>query len=76
MRVSDIDVIGSHGQTVLRRSEGIKIGKKIRATHQIGNGGVIATFIGIPKVSDFRSADVAARDEGAPLVAMLDYALF
>ncbi|MGQ9604281.1 MAG: anhydro-N-acetylmuramic acid kinase [bacterium] len=77
IRVSDIDVIGSHGQTVLHRSEGIKIGKrKIRATHQIGNGGVIATLTGIPTVSDFRSADIAAGGEGAPLVPILDYVLF
>ena len=77
LKPSDVDVIGCHGQTVLHRSEGIRIGRrKIKATHQIANGGVIASLTGIPTVSDFRSADIASGGEGAPLVPILDYALF
>ncbi len=77
LKPSDVDVIGCHGQTVLHRSEGIRIGgRKVKATYQIGNGGVIANLTGIPTVSDFRCADIAAGGEGAPLVPILDYVLF
>lgn len=74
---SQIDVIGSHGQTVLHRSQGVRLaGKRVKATCQIANGGVIAALTGIPTVSDFRAGDIAAGGEGAPLVPILDYALF
>lgn len=77
LETCQIDVIGSHGQTVLHRSQGVSlVGKRIKATCQIGNGGVIATLTGIPTVSDFRTGDIAAGGEGAPLVPILDYALF
>jgi anhydro-N-acetylmuramic acid kinase len=65
---ADIALIGFHGQTVLHRhSEG--------RTWQIGNGRALARITGIPVVNDFRSADVNAGGQGAPLVPLYHAAL-
>lgn len=58
--MSDIDVIGFHGQTVLHRPEA-------GLTVQIGDGEALARALGKPVVYDFRAADVAAGGQGAPL---------
>jgi len=74
LRRKDIDLIGSHGQTLLHLPEGMKQGREIvRSTLQVGNGAVIAQITGITTVSDFRSADIAVGGEGAPLVPIYDY---
>ncbi len=63
-----IDVVGFHGHTILHRpKDGI--------TRQIGDGALLAALTGIPVVNDFRSADVAAGGEGAPLVPVFHRAL-
>ena len=65
---ADIDVIGYHGQTVAHRPD--------RGwTWQIGDGAVIAAATGITTVADFRSADVAAGGQGAPLLPVYHAAL-
>ena len=57
---ADVGVVGFHGQTIAHRPE--------RGwTWQIGNGARLADLTGITTVSDFRSADVAAGGQGAPL---------
>jgi anhydro-N-acetylmuramic acid kinase len=72
----DIDVIGSHGQTLLHMPRGVRIGNQVvRSTLQVGHGAVIAEATGITTVSDFRSADIAVGGEGAPLVPIFDYAV-
>ena len=65
---SEIDVIGFHGQTVFHDP-----GNKI--TRQIGNAPLLASKTGINVISNFRSADVAAGGEGAPLAPIFHIAI-
>jgi len=77
LKPEDIDVIGSHGQTVYHVAEPLELcGEEVRGTIQIGEASAIAQKSGIPVVSDFRTADVAAGGSGAPLVPFLDQILF
>ena len=61
-------VIGFHGQTVAHRpAEGF--------TLQLGDGAAVASGAGVTTVWDFRSADMAAGGEGAPLAPFFHFAL-
>ncbi len=76
LRVEDVAVIGSHGQTVYHVAEKADCcGHMVRGSLQIGEGAVIAQRTGIPVISDFRPGDVAAGGSGAPLVPFLDILL-
>jgi len=63
-----IAVVGFHGHTILHRPEQ-------RRTWQIGDGALLAAETGIDVVADFRSADVAAGGQGAPLASAFHAAM-
>jgi anhydro-N-acetylmuramic acid kinase len=63
-----IELIGFHGHTILHEPEN-------RRTWQIGDGALLARLTGCDVVADFRSADVAAGGEGAPLAPLYHAAL-
>jgi anhydro-N-acetylmuramic acid kinase len=62
------DMVGFHGQTILHRPHE-------RRTWQIGDAALLARETGLPVAWDFRSADVAAGGQGAPLVPLFHAAL-
>ncbi|HME33682.1 MAG TPA: anhydro-N-acetylmuramic acid kinase [Candidatus Sulfotelmatobacter sp.] len=71
------ELVGCHGQTLYHQGEPQPyLGRKVAATWQTGEAAVIAARVGVPVVSDFRQADMAAGGKGAPLVPYLDYLLF
>lgn len=73
----DILLISSHGQTIFHQPNPVVIdGKEIVSTMQIGDIGVIAERVGLPVVGDFRTRDIAAGGQGAPLVPYGDYVCF
>jgi len=62
------DVVGYHGQTVFHAPDAGR-------TVQLGDGAALARAAGCPVVSDFRSADMAAGGQGAPLAPFFHWAL-
>ena len=73
----DLDLVGCHGQTIYHQGTAEPyLGEKIACTWQTGEGSVVAARLRVPVVSDFRPADMAAGGKGAPLVPLLDYAIF
>lgn len=68
MLASEFDVIGFHGQTVAHRPDQ-------GWTLQLGDGSLMAAETGVDVVNDFRSADMTAGGEGAPLAPLYHLAL-
>ena len=71
------ELVGCHGQTLYHQGVPAPfLGRKLAVTWQSGEGAVVAARTGLPVVSDFRPADMAAGGKGAPLVPYLDYLLY
>jgi anhydro-N-acetylmuramic acid kinase len=68
LAAGQVALIGFHGQTILHRPER-------RWTWQIGDGALLARLTGIDVINDFRSADVRAGGQGAPLMPLYHAAL-
>ncbi len=66
---NQVDLIGSHGHTIFHEPAQ-------QMTCQIGDGAAIAYQTKLPVVCDFRSSDVAAQGQGAPMVPIADLHLF
>lgn len=82
---TSVDAIASHGQTVYhiaphmaKQSDGAAHDGEnpLPSTLQIGESAVMAERTGLPVISDFRTADMAAGGNGAPLVPFADWHLF
>lgn len=69
INATDIAAIGCHGQTVRHRPE-------LGYTLQLNNPALLAERTGISVVADFRSRDIAAGGQGAPLVPAFHAAAF
>lgn len=69
VKASQIAAIGCHGQTVRHQpAAGYSV--------QLNNPALLAELTGITVVADFRSRDIAAGGQGAPLVPAFHSALF
>lgn len=66
---SEVTAIGAHGQTIRHRPE-------LGFTRQTNNPALLAELTQINVIADFRSRDIAANGQGAPLVPAFHYAVF
>lgn len=77
LKTKDVDYIATHGQTVFHMPKPETIsGVSTGATLQIGNISVIAENTGVTTVGNFRTRDIAAGGQGAPLVPFADEIMF
>lgn len=72
LAMTDIGIVGFHGQSVLHRAP--QPGR-LGATRQLGDGVLMHELLGAKVAFDFRSADVRAGGQGAPLAAVYHQAL-
>ncbi len=70
---ADVTAIGAHGQTVRHRPQAID---GTGYTLQLNNPALLAELTGIDVIADFRSRDVAAGGQGAPLVPVFHQFFF
>ncbi|MEM1633659.1 MAG: anhydro-N-acetylmuramic acid kinase [Sulfolobales archaeon] len=76
IRSDEIDLIGSHGQTVYHYPEYVRVcDMEVRCTLQVGSVQVLAEETGVLSVGNFRLRDIAVGGFGAPIIAYTDYSL-
>ena len=68
LRISDVDLVGFHGQTVLHRPDA-------GVTVQLGDGALLSKMLGVPVVYDMRANDMVHGGQGAPLAPAYHQAL-
>ncbi len=74
---TEVDLIGCHGQTIYHQGSPAEYaGERFACTWQIGEIAPLAQEAGVPVISNFRPADMAVGGQGAPLVPLLDLALY
>ena len=81
LQAHDISAIGAHGQTVRHRplafdGDATKQQAAVGYTLQLNNPSLLAELTGIDVVADFRSRDLAAGGQGAPLVPAFHHGVF
>ncbi|PUE53997.1 anhydro-N-acetylmuramic acid kinase [Limnohabitans parvus] len=81
LKARDITAIGAHGQTVRHRplafdGDAAKQQAAVGYTLQLNNPSLLAELSGIDVVADFRSRDLAAGGQGAPLVPAFHHGVF
>ena len=72
LTMKDIGIVGFHGQTVLHRAP--QPGQR-GDTRQLGDGKLMSALLGTRVAYDFRTADIRAGGQGAPLAAIYHTAL-
>lgn len=73
----EIDLIGSHGQTIWHAPDLSQFwGMSTAGTLQLGDPSVVAARTGVTTIGDFRTADVALGGQGAPLTSFADQVIF
>jgi anhydro-N-acetylmuramic acid kinase len=75
LKPRDVDLIGTHGQTLFHQAAGSGTWQPGEASWQAGSLPAIAALTGIVTVGDFRAADIALGGTGAPLVPYVDFLL-
>src|SRR3569623_1739587 len=73
LKTANVVAIGAHGQTVRHRPQEFD---GTGYTAQLCNGALLAELTGVDVVCDFRSRDVAAGGQGAPLAPFFHRAMF
>lgn len=77
IKTKDVEYIASHGQTIFHHPKSTDCsGIQANSTLQIGDISVISDKTGITTIGDFRTKDMSAGGQGAPLVPFADEIIF